>query len=132
MIEHIAKNIKNTKDAIKKRFSSTYDLLSDSKVQQELDNRIEEFENSLESHIKDNNPFDGAYRTYRKSYNDFKYNGADEQSILEDMKHYQSIDSNMDTTFLRINWKILKTSVLLRILKLRVRNYLKKTLKSRS
>lgn len=101
MIEHIAKNIKNTKDAIIKRFSNAYSFLSDSKAQQELDCRIEEFENSLESHIKDNNPFDGAYRTYRKSYNDFKYNGADEQSVLEDMKHYQSIDSNMDTTFFK-------------------------------
>lgn len=101
MIENIGKNIKNTKDAIIKRFSSAYDFLSDSTIQQELDNRIEEFENSLESHVKNDNPLECAYRTYRKSYNDFKYNGADEQSILEDIEHYQSINSNADTAFFK-------------------------------
>ena len=101
MIENIGKNIKSTKDAIIKRFSGAYDFLSESTIQQELDNKIEVFENSLESHIKDNNPLEGAYRTYRKSYSDFKYNGADEQSILEDIGHYQSIDSNADTAFFK-------------------------------
>ena len=99
MFEEIFNSIKNTKNILMERFSDTFDFINDSNVQKEIDNRIEEFENSIKSHIEDNSPFENAYRDYRKSYNDFKYNGADEKSILSDMEIYKKMDPNADIDF---------------------------------
>ena len=101
MFENIFNSIKSTKDEFIKRFSNAFNFLNDSNVQKEIDVRIEEFENKIKSHIDDNNPFEKDYRDFRKSYNDFKYNGADEKSILEDLNHYNKINSNADIKFFK-------------------------------
>ena len=99
MFEDIFNSIKNIKNIFMEKFSNTFDFINDSNVQKEIDVKIEEFENNIKSHIEDNNPFENAYRDYRKSYNDFKYNGADEKSILADIELYKKIDSNADIDF---------------------------------
>ena len=99
MFKDIFNSIKATKDTFIKEFSNAFSFFNDSNVQKEIDRRIEEFENKIKSHIEDDSPFEKDYRDYRKSYNDFKYNGADEKSILEDIKHYNKIDSNADVEF---------------------------------
>ena len=101
MFENIFNSIRATKDEFIKRFSNAFNFLNDSNVQKEIDGRIEEFENNIKSHIEDNSPFENYYRDYRKSYNDFRYNGADEKSILDDLNHYKKIDSNADTEFFK-------------------------------
>ncbi|WP_300369664.1 VWA domain-containing protein [Brachyspira sp.] len=99
MFEDIFDSIKNTKNIFIDKFSDNFNFINDSNVKKEIDSRIENFENSIKSHIEDNNPFENAYRDYRKSYNDFKYNGADEKSILADIELYKKIDSDADTDF---------------------------------
>ena len=101
MFENILNSIKSTKNAFIKTFSNAFDFLNDSNVQKEIDVRIEEFENKIKSHIDDNNPFEKGYRDFRKSYNDFKYNGADEKSILDDLNHYKKADADADTQFFK-------------------------------
>ena len=101
MFKDIFNSIKATKDTFIKEFSNAFSFFNDSNVQKEIDRRIEEFENKIKSHIEDDSPFEKDYRDYRKSYNDFKYNGADEESILEDIKHYNKIDSNADIDFFK-------------------------------
>ncbi|ADG72875.1 VWA domain-containing protein [Brachyspira murdochii] len=101
MFEDVFNSIKSTKDVFIKKFSNAFNFLNNSNVEKEIDKRLEEFENKIKSHIEDKNPFENAYRDYRKSYNDFKYNGADEKSILDDINHYKKIDSNADTQFFK-------------------------------
>ena len=101
MFENIFNSIKATKDIFIKTFSNAFNFLNDSNVQKEIDGRIEKFENNIKSHIEDNSPFENYYRDYRKSYNDYKYNGADEKSILDDLNHYKKIDSNANTEFFK-------------------------------
>ena len=118
MFENIFNSIKATKDIFIKTFSNAFNFLNDSNVQKEIDGRMEEFENKIKSHIEDNSPFENYYRDYRKSYNDFRYNGADEKSILEDIKYYKKIDSNADDEFFKSKleefknkYKIKKTQI---------------------
>ena len=101
MFEAIFNSIKSTKDIFIKKFSDAFDFINDSNVQKEIYGRIENFENKIKSHIEYNSPFENDYRGYRKSYNDFKYNGADEKSILEDINHYKKVNANADAEFFK-------------------------------
>ena len=80
--------IKETKELLKNRFSHYFIFFNDNKLEEELDKRIESFNEKIEKHIEQSSPFDNDYRLYRKSYSDFKYNDTTEKYFKDDINHY--------------------------------------------
>lgn len=80
--------IKETKELLKNRFSHYFIFFNDNKLEEELDKRIESFNEKIGKHIERSSPFDNDYRLYRKSYSDFKYNDTTEKSVKDDINHY--------------------------------------------
>lgn len=97
--ESIKEKIKETKELLKNKFLDFYKYLNDNNVEEELDKRVEAFNEKLEKHINKSSPFDNDYRIYRKSYSDFKYNDTVEESVIEDINHYKNFDNDADVEF---------------------------------
>ena len=91
--------IKETKELLKNRFSHYFIFFNDNKLEEELDKRIESFNEKIGKHIEQSSPFDNDYRLYRKSYSDFKYNDTTEKSVKDDINHYKNFDENANIEF---------------------------------
>ncbi len=91
--------IKETKELLKNRFSHYFIFFNDNKLEEELDKRIESFNEKIGKHIEQYSPFDNDYRLYRKSYSDFKYNDTTEKSVKDDINHYKNFDENANIEF---------------------------------
>ncbi len=96
---NIKDKIKETKELLKSKFSRYFKFLNDDKLEEELDKRIESFNEKIEKHIGEASPFDNDYRFYRKSYSDFKYNKTTEESVEEDINHYKNFDKRANVKF---------------------------------
>ncbi|WP_288621749.1 hypothetical protein [uncultured Brachyspira sp.] len=91
--------IKETKKLLKNRFSHYFIFFNDNKLEEELDKRIESFNEKIGKYIEQSSPFDNDYRLYRKSYSDFKYNDTTEKSVKDDINHYKNFDENANIEF---------------------------------
>ena len=96
---NIKDKIKETKELLKSKFSRYFKFLNDDKLEEELDKRIESFNEKIEKHIGESSPFDNDYRLYRKSYSDFKYNKTTEESVEEDINHYKNFNKSANVKF---------------------------------
>lgn len=96
---NIKDKIKETKELLKNNFSRYFKFLNDDKLEEELDKRVESFNEKIEKHIGESNPFDNDYRLYRKSYSDFKYNKTTEESVEEDINRYKNFDKSVNVKF---------------------------------
>lgn len=99
MINIIKEKIKETKELLKNKFSHYFTFLNDNEVEEELDKRIETFNEKIEKNIEQSSPFDNDYRLYRKSYSDFKYNKTTEESVKDDINHYKNFDKSANIEF---------------------------------
>ena len=96
---NIKDKIKETKELLKNKFSRYFTFFNYDKLEEELDIRIESFNEKIEKHIGESSPFDSDYRLYRKSYSDFKYNDTTEKSVKDDINHYKNFDENANIEF---------------------------------
>lgn len=96
---NIKDKIKETKELLKNKFSRYFTFFNYDKLEEELDKRIESFNEKIEKHIGESSPFDSDYRLYRKSYSDFKYNKTTEESVEEDINSYKNFDKSANVKF---------------------------------
>lgn len=96
---NIKDKIKETKELLKDKFSRYFIFFNYDKLEEELDKRIESFNEKIEKHIGESSPFDSDYRLYRKSYSDFKYNKTTEESVEEDINSYKNFDKSANVKF---------------------------------
>lgn len=88
-----------TKEDIHSFVEDKYSSLNDSRLQEEINSKLQSWQTGTEEFIASNNPFETGRLKLSQAKWDYKAHGADKKSIYNDLTEFKTFSPEIDTSF---------------------------------